>query len=95
MFATALLAAQAYSDKGQCKGANHCKGQSSGKTATSSCKGLNSCQGQGFLEMTKAECDNVGGILKSELIGVVDVFETGICSSSETPVYYFCVGCEL
>lgn len=46
---------------GMCVGANACKGQSACKTASSSCKGLNSCKGQGFLELTKAECDKVGG----------------------------------
>jgi hypothetical protein len=46
-------------------GANSCKGLSSCKTATSSCKGLNSCKGHGFLEMSKAECDGVGGTFES------------------------------
>ena len=50
---------------GKCMGANSCKGQSSCKTANSSCKGLNSCKGQGFLEMSKAECDAVGGDFES------------------------------
>jgi len=46
---------------GKCMGANSCKGHSSCKTATSSCKGMNACKGQGFLEMTKAQCDEAGG----------------------------------
>lgn len=61
MLASAPLATQAGSDKGKCMGANSCKGQSTCKTATSSCKGLNACKGQGFLEMTKAQCDEAGG----------------------------------
>jgi len=52
-------------ETGKCMGANSCKGQSSCKTATSSCKGLNSCKGQGFLEMTRAECDEAGGTFES------------------------------
>ena len=50
---------------GKCMGANSCKGQSACKTATSSCKGLNSCKGHGFLEMTKAQCDEAGGQFES------------------------------
>lgn len=50
---------------GKCMGANSCKGQSACKTASSSCKGLNSCKGQGFLEMTKAQCDEAGGNFES------------------------------
>ena len=50
---------------GKCMGANSCKGQSACKTANSSCKGLNSCKGQGFLEMSKEQCDSVGGDFES------------------------------
>jgi len=59
--ATAPMAAHAGSEMGKCMGANSCKGHSSCKTATSSCKGLNACKGQGFLELTKAKCDEAGG----------------------------------
>jgi hypothetical protein len=48
-------------EMGKCMGANSCKGHSSCKTATSSCKGLNACKGQGFLEMSKAQCEEAGG----------------------------------
>jgi hypothetical protein len=41
--------------KGQCMGANACKGQSACKTAS------NACKGKGFMEMTKADCDKVVG----------------------------------
>lgn len=61
LFAIAPISAQASSHSGKCMGANSCKGQSSCKTASSSCKGLNSCQGKGFLEMSKAQCDEAGG----------------------------------
>lgn len=56
---------QAAEDKVQCVGVNSCKGHSDCKTATSSCKGLNACKGQGFLELTKAECDEQGGTYES------------------------------
>ena len=46
-------------------GVNSCKGHSACKTATSSCKGLNACKDQGFLEMTKAQCDEAGGSFES------------------------------
>jgi hypothetical protein len=64
LMAGAIIAptTQAVADaKGQCVGANACKGQSACKTATSSCKGQNACKGKGFLEMTKAECEKIEG----------------------------------
>jgi hypothetical protein len=67
--AAALLAIAPVSsnagETGKCMGANSCKGHSDCKTATSSCKGLNSCKGQGFLEMTKAQCDEAGGTFET------------------------------
>jgi len=61
LLATAPMSASAGSQVGKCMGANSCKGHSACKTATSSCKGLNACKGQGFLEMTKAQCDEAEG----------------------------------
>lgn len=61
LLATAPISTYAGSEVGKCMGANSCKGHSACKTATSSCKGLNSCKGKGFLEMTKAKCDEAGG----------------------------------
>ena len=58
-------AAKAEEGKVQCMGVNSCKGHSDCKTASSSCKGLNNCKGQGFLELTKAECDEKGGTYES------------------------------
>lgn len=52
---------QAEEAKGQCIGANSCKGQSACKTAKNECKGRNACKGQGFMELTKAECDKIEG----------------------------------
>lgn len=65
LLASAPVATYAGSDKGKCVGANSCKGHSACKTATSSCKGLNACKGQGFLEMTRAQCDEAGGSFES------------------------------
>ena len=61
MFATAPMTVSAGSHWGKCVGVNSCKGQSACKTATTSCKGENSCKGKGFLEMSKADCDQAGG----------------------------------
>jgi hypothetical protein len=51
------------SDKapGRCVGVNACKGQSSCRSARNSCKGQNACKGRGFVELTKEQCDQVGG----------------------------------
>lgn len=53
--------------KGHCVGANSCKGQGSCKGmgacksigAKNDCAGKNGCGGKGFLEKTKAECDEL------------------------------------
>ena len=55
---TSVAAEQA---TGHCVGANACKGQSSCKGPGNSCKGRNACKGQGFVELTKQQCDQVGG----------------------------------
>jgi uncharacterized membrane protein len=57
--ATLPTSVQAADAKGQCVGANSCKGHGACKTAKNECKGQNSCKGQGFLELTKAECDKI------------------------------------
>lgn len=70
--ATVFLAAPAAmagsTDKavGHCVGANACKGHSSCKTANNACKGQNSCKGQGFVELTKEQCDQVGGRFETQ-----------------------------
>ena len=46
---------------GRCVGVNACKGQSSCRSAKNSCKGQNACKGRGFVELTKQQCDQVGG----------------------------------
>jgi hypothetical protein len=63
LFAVAGCANQpgAQAATGHCNGVNACKGTSACKTAKSACKGQNACKGQGFLEMTKADCQAVGG----------------------------------
>ncbi len=56
--------ASAEGDKVHCMGVNSCKGHSDCKTASNSCKGQNACKGQGFLDVTKAECDSLGGTVQ-------------------------------
>ena len=65
MFALAPVTASA-SDEVKCVGGNTCKGHSACKTATSECKGLNACKGQGFVMVTKAACDELGGMVEEE-----------------------------
>jgi hypothetical protein len=47
--------------KGQCVGANACKGQGACKSASNDCKGHNACKGKGFLVMTQSACDKIKG----------------------------------
>jgi hypothetical protein len=55
----AVSVAHAASEKGECMGANACKGKSGCKTAANECKGQNGCKGKGFTETTKAKCDKM------------------------------------
>jgi hypothetical protein len=50
--------------KGQCVGANACKGHSDCKTAKNDCKGANACKGQGYVTMTEKDCSEKGGKFK-------------------------------
>ncbi len=59
--AAAAGAVAADQAKGHCVGVNACKGHSSCRSAHNSCEGRNACKGQGFVELTKAQCDQVGG----------------------------------
>jgi uncharacterized membrane protein len=59
--AAPVSAAEADRATGHCVGVNACKGQSSCKGPKNSCQGRNSCKGQGFVELTKPQCDQVGG----------------------------------
>jgi hypothetical protein len=59
--ATVTVAKAEEAKTGMCVGVNACKGNSSCKTASSSCKGHNACKGQGFVELTEAQCTQVGG----------------------------------
>jgi hypothetical protein len=56
--ATTVAADQA---TGHCMGVNACKGRSSCRSARNSCEGHNACKGQGFVELTRQQCDQVGG----------------------------------
>ena len=66
MFALAPISASAGDAEVKCVGGNTCKGHSACKTATSECKGLNACKGQGFVMVTKAACDELGGMVEEE-----------------------------
>ena len=44
-----------------CYGVNKCKGHNDCKSASNACKGMASCKGQGFVAMSEAACDHVGG----------------------------------
>jgi hypothetical protein len=63
LFVTAPLAAaeDATTIVGRCTGVNSCKGQSSCRSDKNTCKGQNACKGTGFVELTKQQCDQVGG----------------------------------
>ena len=54
-------AAEAEQALGRCSGVNACKGHSSCKGPNNSCQGRNSCKGQGFVELTRQQCEQVGG----------------------------------
>lgn len=49
---------------GHCEGSNACKGHGSCKGTSNACKGQNACKSQGFVAMTKAQCEQVGGTFK-------------------------------
>jgi hypothetical protein len=54
------IAADDANAKGHCVGANACKGKSGCKQeGKNACSGKNGCGGKGFLETTKAECDDL------------------------------------
>lgn len=62
MFAIAPVNVMAGSEgKVHCYGVNKCKGQNDCKSLFNSCKGQSSCKGKGFISVTKAECDEMGG----------------------------------
>lgn len=47
--------------KVQCYGVNSCKGHSACASANNACKGQNSCKGQGWIELSKKDCEDLGG----------------------------------
>ncbi len=48
-------------DNIHCYGVNKCKGNNDCKSADNACKGKSACKGHGFVSMSKAACDKVGG----------------------------------
>jgi len=68
LFLTAPVASAgktSHAKLGECAGVNSCKGHSSCKSANNACKGQNSCKGQGFVDLTKDQCDQVGGTFQA------------------------------
>ncbi len=67
-FLAAPMAAAAADDAGtvgHCMGANACKGRSSCRTEHHGCRGQNACKGQGFVDLTRAQCEQVGGVFEA------------------------------
>jgi uncharacterized membrane protein len=50
--------------KVHCFGVNKCAGHNDCKTATNACKGQASCKGLGFVAISAAACDHLGGTVK-------------------------------
>jgi len=44
-----------------CFGVNKCGGHNDCKSADNKCKGHASCKGKGFVSMSEAACDHIGG----------------------------------
>lgn len=59
--ATPTFAASSADAKVHCHGVNKCAGHNDCKTASNACKGQASCKGQGFVSMSAAACEQVGG----------------------------------
>lgn len=59
--AAEMAAEKTAAEKGQCVGANSCKGKSAcaTKDGKNSCMGQNTCKGKGWLQLTKAQCDKL------------------------------------
>jgi hypothetical protein len=56
----AAVPAHAADAKGQCVGANSCKGKGACKQdGANDCKGKNGCKGKGFMATTQAKCDKM------------------------------------
>jgi len=59
--ATPTFAASSADANVHCEGVNKCAGHNDCKTANNACKGQASCKGQGFVSMSAAACDHIGG----------------------------------
>lgn len=44
-----------------CYGVNKCGGHNDCKSASNACKGKAACKGQGYVKMSAAACDHIGG----------------------------------
>ncbi len=61
MSATAPVFAGSTDASVHCYGVNKCKGHNDCKTANNACKGHAACKGQGFVKVSAAACDHLGG----------------------------------
>lgn len=66
-------------EMGHCYGVNKCNGHNDCKTADNACKGQASCKGHGFVAMSTATCDDVGGTIKDDWRGAVNTAELTHC----------------
>lgn len=58
---TSVSAGEGASANIHCSGVNKCGGHNDCKTANNACKGKASCKGKGFVAMSAAACDHIGG----------------------------------
>lgn len=49
------------SSKVHCYGVNACKGKGGCKSVNNACRGKNACKGKGFVTVSKAKCEKLGG----------------------------------
>lgn len=49
------------SDQVHCYGVNSCKGKGSCSSASNGCPGQNECRGKGTVEMSRDDCEQMGG----------------------------------
>ncbi len=70
LFATTALiaapAAQAEEAIVKCHGVNACRERGNCGSADHKCKGQNACKGKSFVPVTKAICDQLGGVTRDD-----------------------------
>lgn len=71
--------ASATTDLVHCYDVNVCKGHNDCKTADNACAAQASCKGTGFVAMPSKSCKDVGGSIKDEWRGAVNVADLTHC----------------